>query len=104
MAKTASELRDAMLVILDGGNAWTRGANARGSDDVARPCLNSNAVKWDIFGALIVASFEEPNYKARNEVLDALRLAITTKNKDIEYYNDQLEWAEVESLLNSLTF
>lgn len=73
-------------------DAWTSGAVARDADgNPVGPC-NANAVAWDVQGYLIKLQFEEngTNYSELNEAYRLLTLGIPGKNKDIEFYNDNL--------------
>ena len=103
---TPSEIRDQMLVILDGGNAWTSGANARDENAVYCSILSERAVAWDIYGALVKVTFNQESYAGRHVMISEMAKAIPQtsdfKSRDIERYNDLLDWAGVESFLTGL--
>ncbi|QFR57825.1 hypothetical protein CPT_Moby_077 [Stenotrophomonas phage Moby] len=99
---TVAETKAAILAKLAGGNAWAKGATARDANDLPCPALSGEAVKWDIYGALLFATKDEPNYSLRNNTYFALKDAIPAdyKNRDIESYNDDATWAQLSAILS----
>lgn len=99
---TVAETKAAILSSLAGGSNWIKGANARDINDLPCPPLSGEAVKWDIYGALLVATKDEPNYTLRNDTYFALRDAIPEdyKNRDIESYNDFATWSQLSAILS----
>lgn len=98
-----SALKDAIITLLDGGDAWTTGATARDADDKPCPPLSANAVKWDLMGALIKSNAGATNFTAYHEVLKELAAGIPAsyKSRDIESWNDTVSWSDISSSLTS---
>lgn len=95
-----TDLVSAILTLLNGGNAWCKGANAR--DSSGRPCspLSPNAVQWDFMGALIKSYEGVSDYTEYHKVLSDLtaNIPLSYKNRDIESFNDDAEWGDLVSL------
>lgn len=85
---------------------WCKGANARDAAGVYCGAGSPNAVAFDIYGALQKAVFDAgaANYKDMNEAYHMLRSAIPAgyKNQDIESWNDDATFADVQALLNGI--
>lgn len=93
-----------MITLLAGGANWTKGANARTA--AGKPCsaLSPDAVSFDIYGALLkaVSDSGQTNHAILQKVYTCLRDNIPSdyKNRDVESWNDDVEWAEISSFLN----
>lgn len=98
---TSTQLVAAILALLDNGNSWCKGTNAR--DAAGLPCspMSSFAIEWDIMGALIKAYEGQTNYTAYHEVLQGLTSKIPSdfKSRDLEAYNDDVDWSAIAALL-----
>lgn len=100
---TPSELRTAMTTLLNGGNAWCKGAYARDEEGKPCPARSPQAVQWDFYGAMIKALEGESDYTAYHAVLDDLTKSIptTSRSRDIDLWNDSIEWSEFERAITS---
>ena len=103
---SATDLITQVKTILATEAKWCKGANARDAAGIYCGAGNPNAVAFDIYGALQKASLEAdaPNYRDMNEAYILLRDAIpaTYKNRDIESWNDDATFADVQALLNGI--
>ncbi len=99
---SAETLKAATLTLLDTGMGWTKGANARLADNSPCSPLHPDALVFDMMGALIRAQFEsdEPDFSSFHAVYNELRsnIPVDYKNEDIESFNDDALWADVEAL------
>lgn len=102
---TIDELRAEMLSILGNGANWCKGSNARKADNTPCPIGNPSAAQWDIYGALWLANYnlDAPDWSTFHELYERMsnNLPHTYKNKDIESYNDDVEWAELLPIINN---
>jgi hypothetical protein len=91
-----------MLQLLQGGNAWTKHANARDSFEMPVPILSDDAIKWDLFGAIVRVLGPDRPFALYQSVYDYIRTQIPQdyKSRDMEAWNDDIEWVIVESILN----
>lgn len=82
-------LTRAALIIAD-ESAWTQKAIARKASGVPCGPLSSLAVRWDMYGAMVKAK-QELGLPQRdlNEADLILQEKFTTRNKEIDYFNDR---------------
>lgn len=100
----ASLLTDAAALVAT-STGWCVGANARNADGVWVPIGHSTAVAFDIFGSLkkaqLAGSYSVSDF---NEAYTHCRGKIPTDfgdgNRDIEYYNDSLEFGDVAAIFS----
>lgn len=101
---SVAALRAEMLSILAGGAAWCQKTNAE--DATGKPCPigNGSAVKWDVFGALLEAkrNLNLPTWQEYHELYDYMESKIpsTYRNRDIESYNDDTDFAGILAIIN----
>lgn len=86
-----SLLADA-AALLANGSSWGQGANARNAAGKAVPILSSEAVTWDVFGALQKAHYNSglETFRDFHAAYAEMKRAIPPgfRNRDIESYND----------------
>ena len=104
--KTVNEFLDIILNVLDSGNNWCKNFNAINNDSHMVSALHPTAVKWDIVGAVLVAQSQmnaTKHYGNYWTVLKLLTASIPTgyKSRDLEAYNDDCEWSDIEALISA---
>lgn len=101
---TPAELRSAIDTLLDGGNAWCKGANARTAAGLPCAPRSADAVEWDLMGAIIKAFEGESDYTSYHAVLKDLTQNIPSsfKSRDIEAWNDEMDWSDLEDALSHI--
>lgn len=100
---TVEELLTATQAVLGTESEWCKGAGARKVSGLPCAPLNPDAVSWDIWGALVKASVDiGASLETRNLVYKYLRDNIPSdyKNRDIESYNDAIEFADLAGLFS----
>ena len=92
-----------MRSLFSSESKWCKGSNARDANGYPVPILSPLAESWDIMGALNYARHKlgQTNYGAWQAVYDFLKSKVpeTSKNKDIEYHNDLMNWSEFSEFL-----
>lgn len=101
---TPAELRSAVITLLNGGNAWCKGAGARDANGLPCPPRSPNAVEWDLTGAIIKAFEGETDYTSYHVVLKELADNIPTsfKSRDLDAWNDSIEWDDLTSAMEHI--
>ena len=101
---SVAALKAEMITILAGGANWCQKANALNSNGRPCPIGNLDAIKWDIFGALLQAkrNLDLPTWLEYHILYEEMRSRIppTYKNQDIESYNDDTDFAGILALIN----
>ncbi len=101
---SVAALKAEMISILGGGANWCQHANAQNSNGEPCPIGNGDAIKWDIFGALLQAkrNLDLPTWQEYHELYNEMESKIpsTYRNRDIESYNDDTDFTGVLALIN----
>lgn len=99
---TVSSIKADMLTLLGGGANWCKGSNARDSSDFPCPVFSAGAVKYDVYGALLHATRLETDHVLFHAVYEDLKSKIpgTYKSHDMEAYNDDVNWADILTMLS----
>lgn len=97
------QILDDAGAILACGSAWCKKNNAVDENNKPIPIFSPLAKKYDIYGACVLAHRRsgETHFGSLQYIFKYLKNCIpdTYKSKDIEAYNDDIDWKKVEEIL-----
>lgn len=102
---TTAALLSSAASLISTSAAWCTKANARNAAGVWTPIDHSDAVAWDIFGALkkaqLAGSYSVSDFEgALAHVRAKIPAGFHHDNQDIEFYNDSLTFSQVAAIFS----
>lgn len=99
---SAAQVLSGAASIIDLESKWTTKAIARKADGTPCGPLSTQAMRWDIYGAMRKALHDQSlPLSDLHEAMDILREKFTTRNKDVDYFNDRNTYAACITLLTT---
>lgn len=102
---SSTDLLAAAGALLGSSSDWCVGANARDADGVWCPVGSERAVAFDLYGSLLKAflegSFVVSDFDgAYAHIQGKIPADFHSRNTDIDFYNDSLEFGDVAALFS----
>lgn len=99
---SAAQILTGAAAIIDAEAKWTQYAIARKVDGTPCGPLSTHATQWDVYGAMRKAQRDLAlPLSDLHGAMEILREKFVTRNKDVDYFNDQNTYAACITLLTT---